>query len=62
MMKVIVENGLFTAYGVGAQGAIAISHLQFAGDTLLLWVKSWVNIRIIKVILILFEVVFSCLG
>jgi len=33
-----------------------ILHLQFADDTLLLGIKSWVNVRVLRAILVLFEV------
>jgi hypothetical protein len=32
-----------------------VSHLQFADDTLLLWVKSWANVRALRAVLVLFE-------
>ncbi|GAU23785.1 hypothetical protein TSUD_26930 [Trifolium subterraneum] len=45
----------FTPYTVGAQNSVAISHLQFADDTLLVGVKSWANVRALRAVLILFE-------
>lgn len=38
---------------------MCISHLQFVDDTLIVGRKSWVNIRAIKVNLILFEIILS---
>ena len=55
MMKVVVDKGLFTPYGVGTHGDVVISNLQFANDTLLMRVKGWANIHILKAVLILFE-------
>ncbi|GAU12294.1 hypothetical protein TSUD_142030 [Trifolium subterraneum] len=49
LMQAMVENNLFTAYTIGMQDPLAVSHLQFANDTLLLGVKrvnipdSWLN-------------------
>jgi len=34
LMKVVVDSNLFTGYNIGTQESIAISHLQFADDTL----------------------------
>lgn len=31
-------------------------HLQFADDTLLLGVKSWMNVRALMIVLVLFEI------
>jgi len=50
---------MFATYEVGAHGDFAISHLQFADDNLLMGVKSWENIRILKSVLMLFEYVFG---
>jgi hypothetical protein len=44
LMETMVARNLFTVYSVGAQGAVTLSHLQFADDTLLLGAKSWGNI------------------
>jgi len=55
MMKVVVNQGLFSPYEVGTFGDISISNLQFADDTLLMRNKSWANIRALKVVLILFQ-------
>ena len=55
MMNTMVEHGLFAPYTVGAHGNVDISHLQFVDDTLLVGVKSWGNIRILKSVLLLFE-------
>jgi hypothetical protein len=55
MMKSVVEQGIFVGYEDGAHGDVSISNLQFADDTLLMGVKSWANIRVLKAMLILFE-------
>jgi exonuclease III len=55
MMNKMVEQDMFASYRVGAHGNVDISHLQFADDTLLVGVKSWGNIRILKSVLMLFE-------
>ena len=59
MMKEVVEKGLFQGYGMGMQGNVNITHLQFADDTLLVGTKSCVNIRTLKAVLLLFEVIFG---
>jgi len=55
MMKSMVENNLFTGYGVGHENATVVSYLQFADDTLLLGAKSWANVRALRVVLSLFS-------
>jgi hypothetical protein len=57
MMSEAVNQNLFVGYSVRAQNASVISHLQFADDTLLLGKKSWANVRALRAILNLFEVV-----
>jgi len=57
MMKAVVDKGLFQSYGVGTYGEVTIHNLQFADDNLLMGVKSWANIRALKVVLVLFELV-----
>ena len=56
MMTSMVENNLFTGYGVGHANAIVVSHLQFAVDTLLLGAKIWANIRALQTVMSLFAV------
>jgi hypothetical protein len=34
---------------------MAVSHLQFANDMLLMGVKSWENVRALRAVLLLFE-------
>ncbi|GAU44264.1 hypothetical protein TSUD_400110 [Trifolium subterraneum] len=55
LMEAMVSNSVFTPYGIGLQNSVFISHLQFADDTLLIGEKSWVNVRALKAVLLLFE-------
>jgi len=55
-MTSMVENNLFTGFGVGHANSAVVSHLQFADDTLLLGVKSWANVQALRAILSLFAV------
>ncbi|GAU48891.1 hypothetical protein TSUD_98820 [Trifolium subterraneum] len=43
LMEVAVARNFFTGYSVCERNPVSVSHLQFADDTLLLGVKSWVN-------------------
>jgi hypothetical protein len=54
MMSSLVANNLFTGYGVGNTNSVAVSHLQFADDTLLLGAKSWANVRALRAVLTIF--------
>jgi hypothetical protein len=55
MMRAMVEGNMFTGYSVGGQEAVTVSRLQFAYDTLLLGVKSWANVRALRAVLMLFD-------
>ncbi|KAK2360432.1 hypothetical protein QL285_085698 [Trifolium repens] len=55
MMSAMVERNVFTGYNVGDQGSLTMSHLQFDDDTLLLGAKSWANVRALRGVLVLFE-------
>jgi hypothetical protein len=55
LMQAVVEGNRFVGYRVGGQEAVSVSHLQFADDTLLLGSKSWANVRALRVVLVLFE-------
>jgi exonuclease III len=55
LMKASVSNNIFQPYCVGPQGEVKLSHLQFADDTLILGVKSWMNVRTIRAVLLLLE-------
>jgi len=56
MMTSMVENNLFTGFRVDNTNSVVVSHLQSAADTLLLGVKSWANVRALRAVLSLFEV------
>jgi hypothetical protein len=55
MMRAMVEANQFTGYTVGGLEGVTVSHLQFADDTLLVGVKSWANVRALRGVLLLFE-------
>jgi len=55
LMNASVTNDLYHAYGVGPQREVRLSHLHFADDTLILGEKSWLNVRTISVVLLLFD-------
>jgi len=55
LMNVTVDAGLYTGFGIGSQGTISISHLQFVDYNLVVGNKSWANVRSLKVVLMLFE-------
>jgi hypothetical protein len=55
MMYALVQSSLFTGYNIGDGSSAAISHLQFADDTLLMGVKSWANVRAMRGVLVLCE-------
>jgi hypothetical protein len=55
LMKAMVETNIFTGYSIGVQHPAIISHLQFADDMLLLGVKSRANVRALRVVHVLFE-------
>jgi len=56
LMESLSVNNFFTGYKVGASDPMVVSHLQFADDTLILGEKSWANIRAMRAVLLLFEV------
>jgi hypothetical protein len=55
LMQAMVEGNRFVGYRVGGQEEVSVSHLQFADDTLLLGTKSWANVRALRAVLLLFE-------
>jgi len=59
MMSEMVSANIFEGYVVGLTNFMAVSHLQFADDTLLLGVKSWTNVRAMRTMLLLFEAMFG---
>jgi hypothetical protein len=58
-MQAMVEGNRFVGYQVGGQEAVSVYHLQFADDTLLLGIKSWANVRTLRAVLLLFELMFG---
>jgi mannosylglycoprotein endo-beta-mannosidase len=54
-MSAMVERNIFTGYKVGELDSITVLHLQFVDDTLLLGIKSWANVRALRAVLVLFE-------
>jgi len=55
LMPSSVEAGLFNDYHVGQGTKLCLSHLQFADDTLIIGKKCWVNVRSIRVVLLIFK-------
>jgi len=55
LMQALVEAQLFKGYRVGREGEVRLTHLQFADDTLILGEKSWLNVRSMRAMLLLFE-------
>ena len=54
LMTSVVENNLYTGYGVGTSNSVVVSNLQFADDTLLIGEKKWANVRALRAMLTLF--------
>ena len=55
VVNVVVDANLFIGYGVGSLSEVRLTHLQFADNTLLLGEKSWLNVRTMRAVLLLFE-------
>lgn len=55
-MNSVITIGLFTRFKVESNALVAVSHLQFVGDTLLIGRKCWANDRTMREVLMLFEV------
>ncbi|AES78889.1 hypothetical protein MTR_7g050660 [Medicago truncatula] len=58
-MSYLVDHNLFAGYQVGSSGSLAISHLQFVDETLLLGPRSWENVRVLCSILVLFDALYG---
>ncbi|GAU18473.1 hypothetical protein TSUD_366560 [Trifolium subterraneum] len=52
------DSEFIMRYSVGTTYPVAVSHLQFADDTLLMETKSWANVRALRAVLVLFETIF----
>jgi len=57
MMKSLEAANLFHGYQVGRQNDVPLTHLQFADDTLIIGEKSCSNVRSMRAVLLIFEVV-----
>ena len=55
LMFATVGAHLFKGYGVGPVNEARLTHLQFADDTLIIGEKSWLNVRSMRAVLLLFE-------
>lgn len=55
LMNAMVEVDMFHDYGVGNGGDVCLTHLQFTNDTIIIGDKSWLNVRSMRVVLLLFE-------
>jgi len=55
LMKAMVGAQLFNGFPVGRLGDVSLTHLQFVDDTLIIGEKSWLNVRSMRVVLLLFE-------
>ncbi|GAU49599.1 hypothetical protein TSUD_407640 [Trifolium subterraneum] len=55
LMEDMVTRNLFTGYRIGERDPVFVSHLQFTDDTLQMGVKSWGNVRALRVILVMFK-------
>ncbi|XP_039685099.1 uncharacterized protein [Medicago truncatula] len=55
LMQAMEGAHIFNGYGVGQANQVRLTHLQFAYDTLLIGEKSWLNVRSMRAVLLLFE-------
>jgi len=54
-MSMVMDAHLFNGYGVGSNNEVRLTHLQFADDTLIIGERSWLNVRSMRAVLLLFE-------
>ena len=54
LMNALVGAQIFRGYGIGRANEVRITHLQFADDTLIIGEKSWLNVRSMRAVLLLF--------
>jgi len=59
IMLFVIEVGMFNGYRVGRDNVVCLSHLEFADDTLIIGEKSWLNVRSMRAVLLLFEQVLG---
>jgi len=55
LMLSLLEAELFQGYKVGRGEDMCLSHLQFTDDTLIIGKKSWLNVRSMRAVLLIFE-------
>jgi len=55
LMNALVAENLLHGYVVGRDRELKLTHLQFADDTLLIGEKSWLNVRTMRAVLLVFE-------
>jgi hypothetical protein len=55
LMLSLLDAGMFHGYDVGQDNSLRLSHLQFVDDTLITGQKSWLNVRSIRVVLLILE-------
>jgi len=55
IMNKVVGAQLFHGYRIGRGNEVNITHLQFADDTIIIGDKSWLNVRTMRAVLLLFE-------
>ena len=55
LMLSLIEAGLFHGYRVGREAEMCLTHLKFANDTLIIGVKSWLNVRFMRAVLLIVE-------
>ena len=55
LMNSMVVAQLFHGFGVGRSSEMRLTHLQFADDTLIIGEKSWLKVRAMRAVLLLFE-------
>ena len=59
LMNQVVGAQLFHGYGIGCGDEVRLTHLQFADDTIIIGDKSWLNVRTMRAVLLLFEEVLG---
>ena len=55
IMNEAVGAHLFNGYIIGHSDEVSITHLQFVDDTIIIGNKSWLNVRTMRDVLLLFE-------
>ena len=55
LMNAMVGADLFHGFEVGSGSEVHLTHLQFADDTLIMGGKSWLNVRSMRAVLLLFK-------